>query len=587
MFKSIQWKVLTVFILLIVSVMIVVGTFLLNSINEYYHKEFTSQMESLVFVDDLISQLSEAAVYDDAVPRITGLLDVYGGRIGTDAYRNYYILNGKTAFLHYGSDGSKNQSFSITSNILSAMQGNIGNQVDRRGATMNYAYPVASGNSVKYIIYITDTKEELKGIMNNIFAIILWALLLGLFISVFLGLFLSKTIIAPISSLKRSAQRIASGDFAHKIDVMSRDEIGDLTRTFNAMATELEDTLYAMDKEKSKMETIFLYMTDGIMAFSHIGEILHINPAAKIMLDLNDDTINFDDFFKTLGVEIKLEDLLYLENYKTIERTISNEGKHIKAFFAPFMSEEGKPDGVVVVFQDITEQEKLDAARREFVANVSHELRTPLTTVKSYAETLMENVPRASMEYNFLDVINTESNRMARIVTDLLTLSRLDYDKTALNKTSFSLTALTEDIVHKLSIDAKRHNHKLTVTGSEEIPPFFGDRDRLEQVITNIVSNAIKYTPDGGSVTVDCNYRYTNVIITVTDTGIGIPPSDISRIFERFYRVDKARSRKYGGTGLGLAIAKEIVEAHGGKIEIKSALRKGTTVTITMPVYSK
>lgn len=175
---------------------------------------------------------------------------------------------------------------------------------------------------------------------------------------------------------------------------------------------------------------------------------------------------------------------------------------------------------------------------------------------------------------------------MARIVTDLLTLSRLDYDKNALNKSSFSLPKLTRDVVRKLSIDAKRHNLTLTATGSEEMPPFYGDRDRLEQVITNIISNAVKYTPDGGEVTVDCEFKYTHAVLTVRDTGIGIPKEDLPRIFERFYRVDKARSRKQGGTGLGLAIAKEIIEAHGGEIKIESQQRRGTVVTITLPVYS-
>jgi len=245
-----------------------------------------------------------------------------------------------------------------------------------------------------------------------------------------------------------------------------------------------------------------------------------------------------------------------------------------------------KTDGVVVVFQDITEQEKLDMERREFVANVSHELRTPLTTVKSYAETLMENAEKGSMEANFLDVINIEADRMTRIVKDLLTLSRLDYDRSKLNKTTFSLQNLVRDIVRKLSIDAKNHNNEISFEQTNEIPPFFGDRDRLEQVMTNIISNAVKYTPGGGKITVNCGYQYTDAIITVTDTGIGIPKEDISRIFERFYRVDKARSRKFGGTGLGLAIAKEIIDAHSGKIEIESTQGKGTKVTVKIPIYS-
>ncbi|MBR5218119.1 MAG: HAMP domain-containing protein [Clostridia bacterium] len=586
MFKSIQWKVLTVFVLLIISVMIVVGTFLLSNINKYYHDEFAMQMEQTVFIPELTDQLYAAANQQEPTDALSELMEVYIGRIGVDSFRNYYILDRRGNIID-GSDGVGGQ-ITATQNLLQAMDGRVGDAVDSRGEVMDYAYPIVSDGGTQYIIYISDTKDEIDAVMSRIFVIIFWVLLLGLAMSIVLGLFLSRTIIAPIISLKKKAEKLAAGDFGSKIEVKSRDEIADLTVTFNTMAAELKQTLNDISAEKNKIETIFRFMTDGVMAFSRDGSILHINPAARKMLDIAEDSeIYFDSFFESIGVNVKLAEFLYLNDYKTAEKNVKTEDKDLKAYFAPFMTEGDRTDGVVVVFQDVTEQLKLDNSRREFVANVSHELRTPLTTVKSYAETLAENAEKGSMEQSFLDVINNETDRMTRLVKDLLTLSRLDYDKTALVKNTFPLQKLVEEIVRKLSMDARKHEHQLVFAPKGEMPPFYGDRDRLEQVITNIISNAVKYTPDGGRIEVGCDYFFTDAVITVKDNGIGIPEADLPRIFERFYRVDKARTRKFGGTGLGLAIAKEIVDAHGGKIEINSKQGKGTEVRITMPLYSE
>ncbi len=587
MFKSIQWKILTVFILLVISVMILVGVILMRNINDYYLKEFTTQMDRNVFSSELTEQLSAAAKGEDPISSMHGLLEAYNGRMGIDSFRNYYILDkfGNIAFAPNGQTGTLN----VSSNLLSAMSGKVGNQVNTASEFMDYAYPVKEGNSLSYIIYLKDTKEEVFDILNNIFTIILIALAVGIFMSIILGLFLARTIIAPIASLQKKAEKIAAGDFGSKIEVKANDEIGDLTRAFNSMSADLSSNIAQIAGDKNKIETIFLYMKDGVVAFNKFGEMIHVNTAAKEMLSIPDNKISFEELFKPYGEDISLKSILYLTDNvdKGFTREIKTDDRILKAHFAPFMSEGRRVDGVVIVFQDITEQQKLDNDRREFVANVSHELRTPLTTIKSYTETLQQNAEKGSMEENFLEVINSEADRMTRLVKDLLTLSRLDYDRTTLAKTNFDLQKLCADIVEKLGMEAKKRGHTLTFTQRGKLPAFFGDKDRLEQVIINIVTNALKYTPDGGSVTVSCGYYFTDAIINVTDTGIGIPKEDLPHIFDRFYRVDKARTRKYGGTGLGLAIAKEIVEAHNGKIEIQSKPRMGTEVTITMPIYSE
>ena len=264
---------------------------------------------------------------------------------------------------------------------------------------------------------------------------------------------------------------------------------------------------------------------------------------------------------------------------------ITRRGRVLSVTLAPYGALDGK-GGVIAVLHDITEQRRLDDARREFVANVSHELRTPLTNSRSYTETLLDaagDIP-LDTEKQFLGVISSESERMARIVTDLLTLSRLDYGRMELRMTRFSLSALLHKVADAMKFTAEDSGHELTVDAPDSLPEITGDRERIEQVVVNILSNAVKYTPSGGHIRLAaCEGGKNTVRITVQDDGIGIPAEDVPRLFERFYRVDKARSRAAGGTGLGLAIAKEIVEKHGGHIELASEYGKGTTVHITLP----
>ncbi|MBE7063389.1 MAG: HAMP domain-containing protein [Clostridia bacterium] len=583
MFKKIQWKVLTVFLLLVISVMLVVGTFLLNSISRYYHDEFRMQMEQSVFTADFVSQLDTAASSDAPEAALRTLLDSFAGRMGIDSYRNFYLLDGKNAAVLYAPDGA--QEVRATSNVLAAVSGRIGGSVDRQSAVMDYAYPVMQHSRTAYIVYISDSKEELYGIMESIFTIILGGLLLGLGLAVLLGLILSRTITAPIVSLKKRAEKIAAGDFESNIEVRYADEIGQLTGSFNTMASELRQTLADIAAEKNKVETILTYMADGVMAFYRDGSVMHVNPAARKMLDIGDGEESFDELFARLDTGLTMNSLLYLETDNTVEKSLTVCDTHIRAYFAKLTPEKGPASGIVAVLQDITEQQRLEDSRREFVANVSHELRTPLTNVKSYGETLLEAAEEGSMEKNFLNVICGEADRMTRLVRDLLMLSQLDYGN-ALRKAPFSLPDLAESVVQRLRLEAEKRSLSFTYDNrAPEMPPVNGDKDRVEQVLVNVVSNAIKYTPEHGMVHVECTARLTEAIVTVTDTGIGIPDADLPRIFERFYRVDKARSRKMGGTGLGLAIAREIVEAHGGRITIQSGKGRGTKVQVLLPIY--
>ena len=296
---------------------------------------------------------------------------------------------------------------------------------------------------------------------------------------------------------------------------------------------------------------------------------------------------SFDELFDILGANISLSRILYIDSNENIERDIEYKEKNLKAFFAPFNTERSFTAGVVVVFQDITRRQMLDNARREFVANVSHELRTPLTTIKTYAETIsdMGEGTLDDSTLHFVNVIENEADRMTRLVKDLLTLSQLDSSKVIERRKKFDLSQLISYVVEKLSISAKNSGHRIKLDVNMSSPVCFGEPDAIEQVITNIISNAIKYTPAGGKIDITCYGDFSKAYICVRDNGIGIPENDLARIFERFYRVDKARSRQSGGTGLGLAIAREIILRHNGTIEIESPNQKGTIVKITLPLY--
>lgn len=587
MFKSIRFKIVIMFAALTLSVIIIIGTMMTTSTNAFYRDEFVSMMQT-VLNSSFKSQLEENIAEGVPFESIYESIDAYSVQMGIDSFRNFYVLDGKTGKAINGSNIELARSLELSANIIAAMRGRSDNNANINSGYMDFALPVnGPDGTVKYIIYVKDSKEETYSILSKIFFIIFQSLLVGIAISVVFGFILSRTIINPITSLTQKARKISAGDFGSTIDVKSSDEIGKLTETFNNMSYELAQTLSAIKSENEKLETIFRYMADGVVAFDEAGKVIHMNPAARNMLGTADsENMHFGTVFKK--DEISFGQISFLTHDKTVETVIERNGKEIKVYLATF-SIDNKTGGVVSVLQDITEQQRLEAARKEFVANVSHELRTPLTTVKSYTETLKDflsdDIDKEQFE-SFLSVIENESDRMARLVRDLLILSKLDHGKNQLRREQFNLSRLLAEVVKKMTISANAKNLSLIYEPTNEISSFMGDKDRIEQVITNIISNAIKYTQNGGEITVTSMCVYDTAYIKVKDTGIGIPKKDLSHIFERFFRVDKARSRAQGGTGLGLAIAKEIAEAHGGSIEISSVFGKGTEVVIKLPVNS-
>ena len=329
--------------------------------------------------------------------------------------------------------------------------------------------------------------------------------------------------------------------------------------------------------------SIFLHMTDGIIAFDRDGNIELINPAARKLLNIMPEHSNFNAIFGELDSSINLEKIIYLENWTKTEERFQIGEKFVNAYFAPFKKENDRTVGVIVVIQDITEHVKLDNMRKEFIADVSHELKTPITSIMGYADTLLEEEYDKETQSKFLSVIASEARRMAKLVTDLLTLSKNDSNKNVIKSELFDLGELVKKCQDKLAIEIKKKNHEVKCFVTADVPLVYANKDDIERVILNILTNSIKYTKDGGEIKIYVGFVYNDAYIKIYDNGIGIPEEELGRIFERFYRVDKARSREMGGTGLGLSIAKDLLDRNGGSIDIKSEIGKGTEVVIKVP----
>lgn len=582
MFRSLHMKLVIILILLIVSVMAIMGTFLVNSVGSYYLNDFETQIENVMTENDYETyrSLEQAAQEADAPERIMEILSAFVGRLGIDSYRTYAVLDGNGTFMT-GDNGALASELTRTPNILMAIGGEIGAANTTIDSYMDYAIPLAKNDDgePKYIVYFFDDKRETRDLSWNFFGIVVKAMTFGLLVAVLLSFLLSKTITTPIENIRTRAQMVAAGDFSHRLDIQSNDEIGELTATFNHMADRLHDTLEEIQGERDKLGTIFLHMTDGVTAFNAEGRLIHMNPTAENLLGAAfGEDAHFNDIFEGIDAPAPRTGEQGL-----VQMELERMGRTLSVLFAPYGENER---GIIAVIHDITEQRKLDEARREFIANVSHELRTPLTNVKSYTETLIDAAGElpTDTEVKFLSVIAGETDRMTRIVKDLLTLSKLDCGKMDLHFHRFSMQHMVESVYNAMVLEAGNNGLELTLNIQGKMPDMNGDRERLEQVVINILSNAVKYTPSGGHIVLSAARRDEgHIMIRVKDDGMGIPKEDIPRLFERFYRVDKARSRAKGGSGLGLAIAKEMVEAHRGTIYLESQLDVGTTVTVVLP----
>ncbi len=414
---------------------------------------------------------------------------------------------------------------------------------------------------------------------------IVWFILL-IIISYITASFISKTISKPINKLVRNMKGLLDGRSIDYKNIKSDSrfiEIDRLNERYLAMLELIKKNNLDLNSQQSKTEIILEQMTDGVIAFSVNKEIVHMNSSAKNLLSINEEYNTFEKVMARLKLDVDFSQIMYLAKQKTEECKLTEEDTVYNIKFRPFFNDQDVPMGVIMVIRDITEREKLDNMRKEFVANVSHELKTPLTSIKGYSETMMmtDELPKDKLN-EFVTVINKEASRMDKLVHDLLQLSKFDYGKASLKKDNFTISELARNVITKMKFVAGQKEHDLRGHFGSGIK-VFADKASIEQVLINIISNSIKYTPDGGVIDLYIEEKEDTVEIIEKDNGMGIPEKDLKRIFERFYRVDKARSRQMGGTGLGLSIVKEIIDSNDGTIEIKSVVDKGTEIIINLP----
>jgi len=397
----------------------------------------------------------------------------------------------------------------------------------------------------------------------------------------------NKSLLTPLKKLERSMKNLKDGknvDAKQLTNSTNLNEMQSLIGEYSEVLNSLLKNRFELNSQESKTAIILERMDDGVIAFSMQKQIIHINGAAKKFADLTDAEDTYEKVMKKLKLKIDFDKVLYLSNYKNIEEKSNVNDNVLSVVLVPFQNERLLPMGVIMILKNITENEKLNNMRKEFVANVSHELKTPLCSIKGYSETIMDRDLDPNEIKHFAQVINAEANRMDRIVADLLQLSRFDYKKNVWDRDKLNIDDLAKQVVENLQYVAQEKKHNLKCIVNMIPGPVLASKDAIQQVIINILTNSIKYTPDGGEITVYVGAAGGKAYLKFVDNGIGIPEKDLKRIFERFYRVDKARSRQMGGTGLGLSIVKEIVEAHEGTIEMKSEEGIGTEVIVTLPI---
>lgn len=451
-----------------------------------------------------------------------------------------------------------------------------------------------SNNNVVGVVYLRASLESVYSNINSITLIYLSAALITIVIGLLLAIIISQEITRPIEEMRKQTLRIARGDFFGQVRVMGNDELGQLAGAVNNLSVRVEEAQESSDSERRRLDSVLSQMSDGVLATDRRGNVTIVNNMALQLLGVeHEDELIGKSIIDVLDIrhDYTVRQLVNSEQKEMI-LDMSNSGSNLilNAYFSPIQRESGFVSGLVCVLHDVTSQQKEEQERKEFVSNVSHELRTPLTSVKSYVEALSDGAWQdKEIAPQFLKVVQDETERMIRMINDLLSLSRMDAGTTKLNLEYVNINELFNyilnrfDMIIKKEEDPKKKKYTIERFFTKKDLWVEIDTDKFTQVIDNIMNNAIKYSPDGGVITARLLETHNHVIMSISDQGLGIPRKDLSHIFDRFFRVDKARSRKQGGTGLGLAISKEVVNMLGGQIWVDSVEGKGSTFYISLP----
>ncbi len=566
-----------------------ISVYLVQSLEQYYLGNYKENLENqarllAAFIRPGFGEREEWA--EDTVTLAREFRDLRGIEIIVlDDYAQVVGSSGSQAYV-----GSR----LIRDEITRALAGNLSDNMrydpvnDERRYYM--AFPIENNQRTVGVIYLSGSLKVVDDTLNEVKTILLSGVALALAVSFLLGIVLTRTITLPIMEVRDQAYEMAGGNYSRKIAVQTSDEIGKLGETFNYLAERLSHTIDEMSSEKSKVEAIINNMSDGVVALNGKGHLIQINPSARRLiknLNLKVPTLNYSGFglLRSLIGSEATRRFVRKQEPLTAEISSNNPDCTMQVKIAPFKVDKGKLDGTLIVLHDITRERELAKRQEEFVADVSHELRTPLSTVKSYVETLLDGAAEEpEARTRFLEVLAKETERMVSMVKDLLVLSQMDSNRMDWRKEAVDLEALAFEAIGQARQKLSKHLPTIQVDIDPDCSKICVDRDKIMRVFINILNNALKYTPSNGVINVTAVKQDKFIKVLIEDSGSGISKDELPRIFERFYRVEKTRSRDYGGTGLGLSIARKVVDAHGGSIWIESSTGVGTKVYFTLPI---
>lgn len=602
-FQSIHFKIALVFALLLLITFQIVGAVFVQQLKSDNIKAFKQRVELSTYVDNsLIASLnsSDTAAANQKIRKVLEdinneniseiqVVDVKGTIRGDNDVNNRSLVGQKTTDAEIKQVIYNSRSFTKTT-------------YDKRD---NRRYYIAitpllsvSGNTNTVVgaVYVKANMETVYDSINSVVVIFATASLIATAIGMALAIVISRAITRPIDEMKKQTSRIARGDYSGQVRIYGQDELGQLAQAVNNLSVKIEEAQESSEAERRRLDSVLSHMSDGVIATDRRGNITIINEMASEDLNVNPDEVIGRSILDVLDIRSQYTLREILENQDEIILDLS-DAEHeqiLNAYFSLIQRESGFISGLVCVLHDVTEQQKIDRERRQFVSNVSHELRTPLTSMRSYIEALNDGAWKdPEVAPQFLKVTQDETDRMIRMINDLLSLSRMDSGRLQLELELVNLNELFNYILNRfdMMLDKDNNDTRDTKTKNYTIKRDFTkrdlwveiDTDKFIQVVDNIMNNAIKYSPDGGVITCRLLETHNHVILSITDQGLGIPKKDLNHVFDRFFRVDKARSRAQGGTGLGLAISKEVIALHHGKIWVDSIEGKGSTFYISLP----
>ena len=578
--RSIKTKLIFLYLTLVFIVMIIIGTYILTSIKKFELEKINHEM--INYADYIDEQIINN--FDNAKDFQSGITNIFYGS-KNDMQCNILNSNGSTiasSILPYKNYNNKaiikaltgRENFSYCHEVLNDKKIKIW-----------YDYARPSKFCDDYLIFIRVDSKEFLDIVFNMTLVLIFSLILALIFGGAIGFLFAGSLTKPIRILSNKAKEMANGNLNHEIIINSDDEIGELTLSFNEMAKKLSNMINKFALENNKLEIILQNMNDGVIFFGANGNVLHYNYASENLLGFDFYKIkknNFDNVMKEIGLENNNFVDCKKKNFSFTDDILKINDKYLALNFIPYEEIKNKElKGILLVIQDVSKHKKLDDMRQEFVANVSHEIRTPLTTIKAYSETLLSGeINDKELENNFLNIINQETDRIYILAKDLLELSKFDNNQAHFDFKKINLCEVINKSIGQNNIEAKKKEQKIKFEQAKDFYYVNGDFNRLNQVFCNLISNAIKYSDEKKKIEIYIKETDRYVRVFVKDNGYGIPKKDLNNIFERFYRVDKARSRAMGGTGLGLSIVKKIIEAHDANINVISELNVGTTMIL-------